>query len=74
MIKVGTASGSVLVTLSPTEFSGLAGQSYSDTPDGSNISLSRIKQMSDMIDNNKSQLKEVKQKATDLAQTISGLI
>jgi hypothetical protein len=38
MIKIGTANGSTLVTLSNTEFTSLAGQASSNIPDGAKIS------------------------------------
>ena len=74
MIKIGTSKGNVLVTLTPVEFLGLAGKSHADSPDGDSISLARIKRLTDLVDDNKNQLQEVKQEATELVQAINSLV
>ena len=50
MKKLGTSEGKTIVLLSNTEFTGLTGNTSTNFPDGSEISLSPIKAKLDLID------------------------
>lgn len=60
MKKLAYGDSVVYVGLTTTEFKGLAGQSYSDVPDGTDISLVHIKQKLDLIDAKEAELAELK--------------
>ena len=60
MKKLAYGDGVVYVGLSTAEFKGLAGQVYSDVPDGTDISLVPIKLKLDLIDSKTAELAELK--------------
>jgi hypothetical protein len=74
MKKIGYGSAGVFVTLTPAEFSGLTGKSYSNVPDGTDISLARVKQLANLVKDNKSQLQQIAADAVVLSQTITELV
>lgn len=73
MIKIGMADGQTLVKLSPQEFTGLAGQSTSNYPDGSTISLAPLKAKLDLVDNNAPILTAAKEVALELASKVTSI-
>ena len=74
MIKIGMADGQTLVKLTNKEFTGLAGQTTSNFPDGSVISLAPIKAKIDLVDGNIAGLTELKTKCNDVITDIEAII
>lgn len=70
MKKLGTTDGKAIVILNSVEFSGLAGKTISSTPDGTDISLAKIKEKLDLYDANVDELATVKQKCNELITSI----
>ncbi len=60
MKKLAYGDGVVYVGMTTTAFKGLSGQSYSDVPDGTDISLVSIKQKLDLIASKEAELAELK--------------
>ena len=73
MIKLAYGDSKVYVSLSEQEFQGLAGQSYSNIPDGTTISLVDIKQKLDLVDNKAAELTQVKQQMQQAVSTITSI-
>jgi hypothetical protein len=74
MIKLGTASGYVLVQLTGVEFKGLAKQSHDSIPDGTNVSLQWVKDAIDIVDGNEQQLASIKRECQQLISAIDGVL
>jgi hypothetical protein len=73
MKKLAYGNDVVYVTLTTTEFSGLAGKGYSSVPDGTNISLLHIKQKLDLVDAKEAELAELKTLANAVASKIDAI-
>jgi hypothetical protein len=73
MKKLAYGDGQVYVSLSTQEFSGLAGKSYSNVPDGTDISLAPIKQKVDLVDGKAAELTALKTKAQDVVTSITAI-
>jgi len=73
MKKIAFGSGEIIVSLTPTEFNGLAGKSHSGVADGTNVSLVSIKQKIDLVDSKSAELTEVKKTCLELAAKISDI-
>ncbi len=73
MIKLGYGDGKVIVTLTTTEFKGLAGDSYSDVPDGTDVSLLHIKQKLDLVDTNQAALSQLKTLLTSVVNKLTDI-
>ena len=70
MKKLAYGDGVVYVRLTGLEFAGLAGDVYSNIPDGTDVSLVHIKQKLDLVNAKAAQLAELK---TLSAQVVSKL-
>jgi len=73
MIKIGMADGQTLVKLTSQEFTGLAGQTTSNYPDGSSISLAPLKTKLDLVDNNVPMLTEAKNACQDVVDRVTAI-
>ena len=73
MRKLGTSQGQILVSLTNAEFNGLAGKSPSNVPDGTDISLERLRNLVKLVDGNKQEMQAIRASATDLVKRIDGL-
>ena len=73
MKKIGTTDGGILVELSQTEFTALAGKSASGIPDGTSISLKTIKDALDLVDAKKSGLSSLKTAAQEMVQLLNSV-
>lgn len=74
MIKLAYGDGKVIVTLTTTEFKGLAdGVSYSDIPDGTDVSLVHIKQKLDLVDAKEAEIIELKTAAITVVDKITAI-
>ena len=63
MKKLAYGGSEVYVSLTPMEFSGLAGQAHSNVPDGTNVSLNPVKVKIDLVDSKTAELAELKSAA-----------
>ena len=60
--------------MTTTEFKGLSdGVSYSDVPDGTEISLAKIKQKLGLVDSKKAELLELKTAAKNIVNKLSAI-
>jgi len=73
MIKVGYGSEQVIVHMSRAEFNFLAGETYGNVPDGTDISLTNIKNKMDLIDAKEAELLELKDAATIMVQKLDAI-
>ncbi|MCK5017543.1 MAG: hypothetical protein KAS32_10790 [Candidatus Peribacteraceae bacterium] len=73
MKKLAYGDGVVYVGLSTVEFSGLAGESYSNVPDGTDISLVAIKQKLDLVDAKVAELLELKQLSQQVVNKLDNI-
>lgn len=73
MKKLAYGDGVVYVGLSTTEFKGLAGQSYSDVPDGTDISLVHIKQKLDLVADKTAELAELKTLSNQVVSKLTAI-
>lgn len=73
MKKLGTSENKTIVLLSNTEFTGLAGQTASNFPDGSDISLAPLKAKLALVDNNSPALTETKKKCQEVVDSITAI-
>ncbi len=73
MKKLAYGDGVVIVTLSTLEFSGLAGDVHSNTPDGTEISLVHIKQKLDLVDSKEAELAELKSLSSQVVSKLDAI-
>lgn len=73
MRKLAYGDNVVYVGLSAAEFKGLAGQGYSDVPDGTEISLLPIKQKVDLIDSKGADLTDLKTLSEQVVNKITAI-
>jgi len=73
MKKLAYGDGVVYVGLSTAEFKGLAGQVYSDVPDGTDISLVPIKKKLDLVDSKTAGLAELKTLSADVVSKLTAI-
>jgi hypothetical protein len=66
MKKIGTSDGKALVLLNSQEFSGLAGDTISNTPDDTAISLAPIQAKLQLVDAKVAELAELKTQCEDV--------
>ena len=73
MKKLAYGDGAVYVSLTTTEFLGLAGESYSSVADGTDISLASIKQKLDLVDSKTAELAALKADAQAMVNTLTSI-
>ena len=73
MKKLAYGDGAVYVSLTTTEFSGLAGVSHSTVSDGTDISLVALKQKVDLVDSKTAELANLKTSAQDMVNTLDSI-
>ncbi len=73
MKKLAYGDGVVYVSLTALEFAGLAGDTHSNIPDGTSISLTRIKQKLDLVDGKAAELTELKTLSTNVVNKITAI-
>ena len=71
MIKIGYGSENVIVHLTKQEFKFLADASYSDVPDGTDVSLISIKNKIDLLDSKEAELLDLKNLASSVVQKLT---
>ena len=73
MIKIGTANGKTLVALSNAEFTGLAGQTSSNVPDNTNVSLVPIQNKIALVDSKEAELLEIKTLCSEMEAKLTSI-
>jgi hypothetical protein len=73
MIKIGMADGKTLVALTNSEFIGLAGQTTSNIPDGTDVSLAPIKAKLDLVDSKTAELVATRDACNELSAKITAI-
>jgi len=59
MKKLGRTNKGVIIEMTPTEFSMLAGKAFSNIPEGTEISLKKVKAAINLRDKNMPKIKEL---------------
>lgn len=73
MKKLGTSENRTIVLLTNTEFTGLAGQTTNNFPDGSEISLVPLKDKLDLVDSNEAELTALKASCQNVIDGITAI-
>ncbi len=73
MKKLAYGSNVVLVSLTTNEFKLLAGDTYTNVPDGTNVSLATIKSKLDLIAAKEAELLELKNLSTNVVSKLNDI-
>lgn len=73
MKKLAYGENVVYVSMTDQEFKGLAGKNHGDVTDGTEISLSHIKQKLDLVDAKQAELTELKTVAQSVVAKITAI-
>jgi hypothetical protein len=73
MIKIGLASGTVLVSMTKQEFKTLTKKNEDDVPDGSVLDSDWLSDLIDTVKDNDSLLKKIKKDCESLATNIGNI-
>ena len=73
MIKLAYGDNKVFVSMTTQEFNGLAGKSYSQVPDGTSVSLARIKTKLDLVDAKTQELSELKTQCQQIVTKLDNI-